>query len=79
MGRRYSDGQHQALEAKERVQIQSENQTLSQITFFMDGRGFPMFAHEPWANSADRTAGSSCLIGQSRHNVKDRILIKLIR
>ncbi|ACM27922.1 preprotein translocase subunit SecA [Agrobacterium rhizogenes] len=32
-GRRYSDGQHQALEAKERVQIQPENQTLAQITF----------------------------------------------
>ncbi|PZM09455.1 preprotein translocase subunit SecA [Rhizobium tubonense] len=32
-GRRYSDGQHQALEAKERVKIQPENQTLAQITF----------------------------------------------
>ncbi|MBE2996235.1 preprotein translocase subunit SecA, partial [Candidatus Liberibacter asiaticus] len=32
-GRRYSDGQHQALEAKERVKIQPENQTLSSITF----------------------------------------------
>jgi preprotein translocase subunit SecA len=32
-GRRYSDGQHQALEAKERVQIQPENQTLASITF----------------------------------------------
>jgi preprotein translocase subunit SecA len=32
-GRRYSDGQHQALEAKEKVQIQPENQTLAQITF----------------------------------------------
>ncbi|OEC97920.1 MULTISPECIES: preprotein translocase subunit SecA [unclassified Rhizobium] len=32
-GRRYSDGQHQALEAKEHVQIQPENQTLAQITF----------------------------------------------
>ncbi|MBD3848837.1 preprotein translocase subunit SecA [Bosea sp. SSUT16] len=32
-GRRYSDGLHQALEAKERVQVQPENQTLSQITF----------------------------------------------
>lgn len=32
-GRRYSEGQHQALEAKERVQIQPENQTLAQITF----------------------------------------------
>ena len=32
-GRRYSDGLHQALEAKEGVEIQSENQTLASITF----------------------------------------------
>jgi preprotein translocase subunit SecA len=32
-GRRYSDGLHQALEAKERAQIQPENQTLASITF----------------------------------------------
>ena len=32
-GRRYSDGLHQALEAKERVSIQPENQTLASITF----------------------------------------------
>lgn len=32
-GRRYSDGLHQALEAKERVKIQMENQTLASITF----------------------------------------------
>ena len=32
-GRRYSDGMHQALEAKERVKIQPENQTLASITF----------------------------------------------
>lgn len=32
-GRRYSDGLHQALEAKEGVAIQSENQTLASITF----------------------------------------------
>jgi preprotein translocase subunit SecA len=32
-GRRYSDGQHQALEAKESVQIQPENQTLASVTF----------------------------------------------
>ncbi|WP_176085284.1 preprotein translocase subunit SecA [Martelella sp. HB161492] len=32
-GRRYSEGQHQALEAKERVKIQPENQTLASITF----------------------------------------------
>jgi len=32
-GRRYSDGLHQALEAKENVEIQTENQTLASITF----------------------------------------------
>ena len=32
-GRRYSDGLHQALEAKERVPVQPENQTLASITF----------------------------------------------
>lgn len=32
-GRRFGDGLHQALEAKERVKIESENQTLASITF----------------------------------------------
>jgi preprotein translocase subunit SecA len=32
-GRRYSDGLHQALEAKEKVNIEQENQTLASITF----------------------------------------------
>ncbi len=32
-GRRFSDGLHQALEAKENVEIQRENQTLATITF----------------------------------------------
>ena len=32
-GRRYGDGLHQALEAKEQVQIQAENQTLASITY----------------------------------------------
>ena len=32
-GRRWSDGLHQAVEAKERVSIQPENQTLASITF----------------------------------------------
>ena len=32
-GRRYSDGLHQALEAKEGLQIQDENQTLASITY----------------------------------------------
>lgn len=32
-GRRWSDGLHQAIEAKENVEIQNENQTLASITF----------------------------------------------
>jgi preprotein translocase subunit SecA len=32
-GRRYSEGLHQALEAKEKAEIQNENQTLASITF----------------------------------------------
>ena len=32
-GRRYSNGMHQAIEAKEKVQIRRENQTLATITF----------------------------------------------
>jgi preprotein translocase subunit SecA len=33
IGRRWSDGLHQAVEAKEKAQIQNENQTLASITF----------------------------------------------
>ena len=33
VGRRWSDGLHQAVEAKEKVKIQNENQTLASITF----------------------------------------------
>ncbi len=43
-GRRYSDGLHQALEAKERVNIQSENQTLASITFQNYFRIYPKLA-----------------------------------
>ncbi len=32
-GRRYGDGLHQALEAKERIDVQNENQTLASITY----------------------------------------------
>ncbi len=32
-GRRFSDGLHQAIEAKENVEIQSENQTLASVTY----------------------------------------------
>ncbi len=40
-GRRYSEGLHQALEAKENVQIQNENQTLASITFQNYFRMYP--------------------------------------
>jgi preprotein translocase subunit SecA len=43
-GRRYSDGLHQALEAKEAVTVQPENQTLASITFQNYFRLFPKLA-----------------------------------
>jgi preprotein translocase subunit SecA len=43
-GRRYSDGLHQALEAKEGVTVQNENQTLASITFQNYFRMFPKLA-----------------------------------
>ncbi|MCL2468850.1 MAG: preprotein translocase subunit SecA [Alphaproteobacteria bacterium] len=43
-GRRFSDGLHQALEAKERVTIQRENQTLASITFQNYFRLYPKLA-----------------------------------
>ncbi|WP_299398562.1 preprotein translocase subunit SecA [Pelagibius sp.] len=43
-GRRYSEGLHQALEAKEGVQIQQENQTLASITFQNYFRLYPKLA-----------------------------------
>ncbi|UTW55731.1 preprotein translocase subunit SecA [Kordiimonas sp. SCSIO 12610] len=43
-GRRYSGGLHQALEAKENVQIQPENQTLASITFQNYFRMYPKLA-----------------------------------
>jgi preprotein translocase subunit SecA len=43
-GRRYSEGLHQALEAKESVAIQNENQTLASITFQNYFRLYPKLA-----------------------------------
>src|SRR5690625_3486217 len=43
-GRRYSEGLHQALEAKENVAIQRENQTLASITFQNYFRLYPKLA-----------------------------------
>ena len=40
-GRRYSEGLHQAIEAKENVIIQNENQTLASITFQNYFRMYP--------------------------------------
>ncbi len=43
-GRRWSDGLHQAVEAKEAVQIEPENQTLASITFQNYFRMYPKLA-----------------------------------
>src|ERR1700733_7151793 len=43
-GRRYSEGLHQALEAKEAVTVQNENQTLASITFQNYFRLYPKLA-----------------------------------
>ncbi len=43
-GRRFSEGLHQALEAKENVAIQNENQTLASITFQNYFRMYPKLA-----------------------------------
>ena len=43
-GRRYSEGLHQALEAKEKVEVQVENQTLASITFQNYFRLYPKLA-----------------------------------
>src|SRR5271166_5389219 len=43
-GRRYSEGLHQALEAKEGVTVQNENQTLASITFQNYFRLYPKLA-----------------------------------
>jgi preprotein translocase subunit SecA len=43
-GRRFSEGLHQALEAKENVEIESENQTLASITYQNYFRMYPKLA-----------------------------------
>src|SRR4029450_11784975 len=43
-GRRYSEGLHQALEAKEGVKVENENQTLASITFQNYFRLYPKLA-----------------------------------
>ena len=43
-GRRFGEGQHQAIEAKEKVHIQPENQTLASVTFQNYFRMYPKLA-----------------------------------
>ncbi|MFM2130156.1 MAG: preprotein translocase subunit SecA, partial [Pseudomonadota bacterium] len=43
-GRRYSEGLHQALEAKEKCKVENENQTLASITFQNYFRMYPKLA-----------------------------------
>ncbi len=43
-GRRYSDGLHQAIEAKERVDVRRENQTFASVTFQNYFRLYPKLA-----------------------------------
>ncbi|MDJ1304809.1 MAG: preprotein translocase subunit SecA [Candidatus Midichloria sp.] len=43
-GRRYAEGLHQAIEAKEKVKIQNENQTLASVTFQNYFRMYPKLA-----------------------------------
>ena len=43
-GRRFGEGQHQAIEAKENVSIQAENQTLASVTFQNYFRMYPKLA-----------------------------------
>lgn len=46
VGRRWSDGLHQAVEAKEGVKIQHENQTLASITFQNYFRMYEKLGHD---------------------------------
>ncbi len=54
-GRRYSDGLHQALEAKEDVSVQTENQTLASITFQNYFRMYPKLAGMTGTASTEAT------------------------
>ena len=51
-GRRYSDGLHQALEAKEGLKIQDENQTLASITY---QNYFRMYENLSWMTGTAKT------------------------
>ena len=47
-GRRYSDGLHQALEAKEAVKIENENQTGELLKLFKGDTFFPKINSSDW-------------------------------
>ena len=63
-GRRYSEGQHQALEAKEGVQVQPENVTLASITFQNYFRLYKKLA--------GMTGTASTEVGRIRRNLQAR-------
>src|SRR3546814_15898009 len=66
-GRRYPEGLHQALEAKEGVTIQQENQTLASITFQNYFRRYPKLAGMTGTamteagRSEERRVGKECV------------------
>ena len=55
-GRRYNDGMHQAIEAKEGVEIKAENQTLATITLQNYFRLYPRLAFRHDRYGRDRAA-----------------------
>ena len=66
-GRRYSDGLHQAIEAKENVSIQDENQTLASITY---QNYFRMYEH---------LAGMTGTAKLKKRNLFKSTILKLLR
>ena len=53
-GRRFSDGLHQAIEAKENVKVEEENQTLASITYQNYFRLYQKLVWNDW-NCYDRS------------------------
>jgi preprotein translocase subunit SecA len=64
-GRRYSEGLHQALEAKERQPIQPENQTLASITFQNYFRMYEKLAGMTGTARPRRTSSRTSTISKS--------------
>ena len=70
-GRRWSDGLHQAVEAKEGVQIQNENQTLATITFQNYFRLYAKLAGMTGTAKATLSGGgSACTLAPSQCSKK---------